>query len=169
MHAFNEPFFLGPTGRASTRKAKTNLSWLKQETVSGSGISWTIYKSPPRSRQITAPATHHWFFYRPDALPAAQPTASKHWRHKVMSHGSWVHLLLITVKKFWVVGCWRGYLSGARCRLAYGPADATVTDCLLLQWNPDWFTFLVPAHTGSPGKRAVKQVCVCVHSWPRIH
>jgi len=21
-----------------------------------------------------------------------------------------------------VVGCWRGYLSGARCRLAYGPA-----------------------------------------------
>ena len=24
------------------------------------------------------------------------------------------------------------------------------------------FTFLVPAHTGSPGKRAVKRVCVCV-------
>ena len=33
----------------------------------------------------------------------------------------------------WVVGCWRGYLSGARCRLAYGPADATATHCLLLQ------------------------------------
>jgi len=25
------------------------------------------------------------------------------------------------------------YLSGARCRLAYGPADATATHCLLLQ------------------------------------
>ena len=24
------------------------------------------------------------------------------------------------------------------------------------------FTFLVPAHLGSPGKRAVKRVCVCV-------
>jgi len=24
------------------------------------------------------------------------------------------------------------------------------------------FTFLVPAHAGSPGKRAVKRVCVCV-------
>jgi len=24
------------------------------------------------------------------------------------------------------------------------------------------FSFLVPAHPGSPGKRAVKQVCVCV-------
>ena len=32
-----------------------------------------------------------------------------------------------------VVECWRGYLSGARCRLAYGPADATATHCLLLQ------------------------------------
>ena len=28
---------------------------------------------------------------------------------------------------------WRGYLSGARCRLAYGPADATASHCLLLQ------------------------------------
>jgi len=26
------------------------------------------------------------------------------------------------------------------------------------------FTFLVPAHLGSPGKRAVKRVCVCVPS-----
>jgi len=25
------------------------------------------------------------------------------------------------------------------------------------------FTFLVPAHPGSPGKRAVKRVCVCSH------
>ena len=30
-------------------------------------------------------------------------------------------------------GVWCGYLSGARCRLAYGPADATATHCLLLQ------------------------------------
>ena len=27
------------------------------------------------------------------------------------------------------------------------------------------FTFLVPAHLGSPGKRAVKRVCVCVCVW----
>jgi len=36
-----------------------------------------------------------------------------------------------------LVECWRGYLSGTR--LAYGPADATATHCLLLQYNPDWF------------------------------
>jgi len=28
---------------------------------------------------------------------------------------------------------WHGYLSGVRCRLAYGPTDATATHCLLLQ------------------------------------
>ena len=61
--------------------------------------------------------------------------------------------------KNWVVGCWRGYLSRARCRLANGPADATATHCLLLQWNPDWFYL---SGTGSPRKRAVKRVCVCV-------
>jgi len=32
-----------------------------------------------------------------------------------------------------VVGCWCGCLSEARCRLAYVPADATATHCLLLQ------------------------------------
>ena len=35
--------------------------------------------------------------------------------------------------KNWVVRCWHGYLTGARCRLAYGPMDATATHCLLLQ------------------------------------
>jgi len=35
--------------------------------------------------------------------------------------------------KNWVVGCWCGYLSGARCRLVYVPADATDTHYLLLQ------------------------------------
>ena len=29
-----------------------------------------------------------------------------------------------------VVGCWHDYLSGARCRLAYGPADVTATHSL---------------------------------------
>ena len=48
--------------------------------MSGSGISWAICKSAPCSRQITMPAPTPQFFYRPDALPATQPTVSKHWR-----------------------------------------------------------------------------------------
>ena len=76
-HPFNGP--LSRTTRVS-RYPKGKPIWilLKQETVSGSGICWAICKSAPRSRQITTPATHHSVFYRPDALPAAQPTASKH-------------------------------------------------------------------------------------------
>ena len=73
----------GLPGWAGTRKVKPIWILLKQDTVSGSGISRNICKSAPRSRQITTPTPHHSVFYRPDALPAAQPTASKHWRHYV--------------------------------------------------------------------------------------
>ena len=66
--------FRGLPGWAGTREAKPIWILLKQETVSGSGISWAICNSAPRSRQITTPATHPSVFYRPDALPAAQPT-----------------------------------------------------------------------------------------------
>ena len=81
-HPFYSPFS-GTTRVSRYQKGKTNLDILKQQTVSGSGISWDICKSATRSRQITMPAPHHSVFYRPDALPAAQPTASKHWRHFV--------------------------------------------------------------------------------------
>jgi len=52
-------------------------------------------------------------------------------------------------------GCWRGYLSGARCRLTWHMA----------QLMPLPFPFLVPPHPGCPGKRAIKRVCVhaCVY------
>jgi len=68
----------GLPGLAGTRKLEPIWILLKQLTVSGGGISWAICKSAPRSRQITTSAPHHSVFYRPDALPAAQPTALKH-------------------------------------------------------------------------------------------
>jgi len=43
----------GLPGWAGTRKVKPIWILLKQETMSGSGISWVICKSAPRSRQIT--------------------------------------------------------------------------------------------------------------------
>ena len=60
----------GWPGWAGTRKVKPVWILLKQEIVSGSGISRAICKSAPHSRQITMPAPHHSVFYRPDALPA---------------------------------------------------------------------------------------------------
>ena len=59
-----------------------------------------------------------------------------------------------------VVGCWCGCLSGARCRLAYGPADATALIVSCFSKIQIGFTFLVPAHPGSSWERAVKRVCV---------
>ena len=57
-----------------------------------------------------------------------------------------------------VVGCWHGYLSGARCRLAYGPADALLLTVSCFSKIQIGFTFLVPAQPSSPRQRAVKWV-----------
>ena len=69
----------GLPGWAGTRKVKLIWILLKQETVSGSGIS----KSAPSSRQITTQAPHHSVSYRPDALHVTQATASNHWTQSV--------------------------------------------------------------------------------------
>ena len=63
-----------------------------------------------------------------------------------------------------MVGCWHGYLSGARCRFANGPADTTATHCLLLQeiQTGFGFTFLVVAHPDSPGQNPESRKMVVV-------
>ena len=76
-HPFNGPLS-GTTRVSRYQRGKTNLDFTEAETVSGSGISWAICKSAPRFRKITMPAPQHSVFYRPDALPAAQPTVSKY-------------------------------------------------------------------------------------------
>jgi len=68
----------GLSRSADTRKVKQIWILLTQETVSGSGISWAMCKSAPRSRQITMPASNHSVFYRLGALPVAQLTVSNH-------------------------------------------------------------------------------------------
>ena len=65
-HPFNCPF-------SGTTQGLPIL--LKQETVSGSGISWAIYKSAHRSRQITMPAPHHSVFLQA-GCPSCHPTNS---------------------------------------------------------------------------------------------
>jgi len=61
-----------------------------------------------------------------------------------------------------VVGYWHDYLSRARCRLHMAqlmPLTLTVSCFSKIQIG---FTFVVPAHPHSPGKRALKRVCVCL-------
>jgi len=64
--------FPGLPGWANTRKVKPIWILLKQETVSGSGISWAICKSAPRSRQITMHLTTQFFTGQMPFLPPNQ-------------------------------------------------------------------------------------------------
>ena len=78
--------FPGLPGCAGTRKVKPIWILLKQETVSGSGISWAICKSASRSRQITTPATHHSVFLQarcPSCHPANSIKALKGYHHTI--------------------------------------------------------------------------------------
>jgi len=91
---------------------------LKQETVSGSGISWAICKSAPSSRQTNTPAPHH-SFYKLDDLPATQPTASKHWRQ----HG---------MDQFWLT---LSSASRKSSQLRWCPADGRGQNYDKLRWQ----------------------------------
>ena len=61
-HTHLMAFFPGLPGWAGTTKVKPIWILLKQETVSGSGISWAMCKSAPHSRQTIMPAPHHSVF-----------------------------------------------------------------------------------------------------------
>jgi len=71
-HLFNGPFS-GTTRVSRYQKGKPIWILLKQETVSGGGISWAVCKSASRSRQITTPApTTQFFTGRMPFLPPNQ-------------------------------------------------------------------------------------------------
>jgi len=77
-HTHLTALFPGLPGWAGTRKVKPIWILLKQETVSGRGISWAICKSASRSRQITMPVLHHSKFFtgRMPFLPPNQQRQS---------------------------------------------------------------------------------------------
>jgi len=69
-------------------------------------------------------------------------------------------------KKYGVIRCWRGYLSGARCKCLHMVQLMPLPPHhLLLQQNPEWFILLVLAYPGCPGKKVIKRLCVCVVSY----
>jgi len=70
-HPFNGPF----SGTAQVSRYQ-NLDFTEARDSEWQWLG--VCKSAPCSRQTTTPAHHHSAFYRPDALPAIQPTASKH-------------------------------------------------------------------------------------------
>jgi len=76
--AFNGPFS-GTTQVSRYQKGKTNLDFTEARD---SEWQWhqlgDMQVCISLQTDISTPSPHHSVFYRPDALPAAQPTASKH-------------------------------------------------------------------------------------------
>jgi len=82
-HARLPALFSGTTRVSRYQKGKTNLDF------TGARDSEWQWHQPGRMQVCTLLRTDNHastpplqFFYRLDALPAAQPTASKHWRHR---------------------------------------------------------------------------------------
>jgi len=87
-HTCLTALFPGLPRWAGTRKVKPIWILLKQETVSGSGISWAICKSASHSRQITTPAPHHSSFLQA-GCPSCRPINSIK-ALKATNHACWL-------------------------------------------------------------------------------
>ena len=78
-HTFNGPFSR-TTWVGRYQKGKTKLDFTEARDSEWQWHRLGHMQVCTSFRQITMPAPHYSVFYRLDALPAAQPTASKHWR-----------------------------------------------------------------------------------------
>jgi len=127
--------------------------------VSGSGISWDICKSAPHSRQITTPAPHHSVFYRPDALPAAQPTASKHWMHKTET--DMVAKLMLALGLLYLPTGAYTYIV-KQCKLAYWRLLAIFCD-LNLTFHLSVFLLITPTVLHANSHKVLLTVTIYAH------
>ena len=74
---FTTLWILSGITRVSQYQNQSGFYWSKRHWVAVASAG--PYANRPR--WITMLAPHQPVFYGPDALPAAQPTLSKHWRH----------------------------------------------------------------------------------------
>ena len=75
-HPFNSLFFRDYPGEPVPERKKPIWILLKQETASGSGISWAIMQVCTSLQTDNHASTPTQFLQVGDALPAAQPTSS---------------------------------------------------------------------------------------------
>jgi len=128
-------------------------------------------------------------FLQAAALPDAQPTVSKHCKartntHKYSFNKHWSLDPCLDILPSVLWHCWSGGRKGIRPvkKTEWWAAGMVIclerdADLHMAQLMPMpltvscfskiqiGFAFLVPAHPGSPGQRAVKWVCVCVCVW----
>jgi len=94
-HPFNGP--LSRTNRVSrSQKGKTNLDFTGARDIEWQWDQLDHMQVCTLRQTDNHASTHHSVLYRPDALPAAQPTVSKHtYTHKiVLGHYTGQHVFL---------------------------------------------------------------------------
>jgi len=77
LHPFNGPFS-GTTRVSRYQKGETNLDFTEARDSEWQWHQLGHMEVCTSLQTDNHASTHHSVFYRPDALPAAQPTASKH-------------------------------------------------------------------------------------------
>jgi len=78
-HPFNGPLS-GTTRMSRYQKGKTNLDFIEARDSEWQWYQLGHMQVCTSLQTDNHTSTHHSVFYRPDSLPAAQPTASKQWR-----------------------------------------------------------------------------------------
>jgi len=128
-------FCPGPPSWASTRKEK--LGRQNQSGFTGARDSWVICKSAPWPRHITMPTSHHSIFYRPVALPADQPTASKHWRQELNTCMAYTHSLphFLSFQFNCKQGCCPWVLASRPLLSSFGLAYITAFNYSAILWS----------------------------------
>ena len=141
----------GLPGWSGTRKAKPIWILLKQETLSGNGISWAICKSAPCSRQITTPAPHRSVFLQagcPSCHPTNSVKALKAQRHSYINFSTCYRAIMHYKLKYYYAangrdetsrtgrwrlkarGCWPGNGQDRKCCMVVVSAEHIVTACV---------------------------------------
>ena len=92
-HTFNGPLS-GTTRVSRYQKGKTNLDFTEARDSEWQWHQLDHMQVCTSLQTDNHTSTPPLSFYRPDALPATQPTASKHWSY-------WILLKLINLKKLW--------------------------------------------------------------------
>ena len=105
-HPFNGPLS-GTTRVSQYQKGKTNLDFTEARDSEWQWLQLGHMQVCTLLQTDTTPAPHRSVFYRPDALPAAQPTASKHWVHRTLA--AIIHIHLTTVIITQLVGWYSFY------------------------------------------------------------
>jgi len=67
-------------GKTIPERLHSALYWTKDDGGGGNKGSYKTYQTVLSPVKWSPPTNQHPAFYRSDALPVAQPTASNHWR-----------------------------------------------------------------------------------------